>query len=98
MHDWAAADEHFSHLLAVACGNKRILESLETYYSQSHRLRKMTTSLLPKPIGASRDYRAVVSAIQKGDSEAADRAHRTHRTKDSIILIWLMSTHRLFGH
>jgi len=92
---WAMADERFHRLLTEASGNSRFVEIVNTYFGQSHRLRMMTLGLRPKPVSSNRDHEAVVKAIAKGDSEAAQRIHRDHRVRSAEMMIALLTRHGL---
>ena len=92
---WALADEQFHRALAEASGNMRIVEIVNTYFSQSHRLRMMTLALRPKPVSSNRDHEAVLKAIVKGDPEAARRIHREHRIRSADMMIALLNKHGL---
>lgn len=95
LKEWALADEQFHRFLTEASGNARIVEIVDTYFSQSHRLRMMTLGLRPKPVNSNRDHEAVVKAIAKGDVEAAERIHREHRKRSAEMMIALLKRHGL---
>ena len=95
LREWAMADEQFHRLLAQASGNARIVEIVDTYFGQSHRLRMMTLGLRPKPTTSNRDHEAVVKAITQGDAVAAERIHREHRTRSAEMMIDLLNRHGL---
>lgn len=90
LEGWARADERFHHLLALASGNRRLAEAVETYQGQAHRLRMITLRLRPKPSGSNRDHAEVVEAIARSDAEAAERIHREHREQSGAMLISLL--------
>jgi DNA-binding GntR family transcriptional regulator len=87
---WADADGSFHQQLAEASGNRRLVEVVETYQGQAHRLRMMTLKLRPKPSNSNRDHEAVVEAIAKGDAKSAERIHREHRERSGAMLITLL--------
>lgn len=87
---WADADGRFHKQLAEASGNRRLVEVVDTYQGQAHRLRMMTLKLRPKPTNSNRDHEAVVEAIAKGDAKLAERIHREHRERSGAMLIALL--------
>jgi DNA-binding GntR family transcriptional regulator len=91
--EWAQADERFHRLLADASGNKRLVELVDTYYGQAHRLRMITLRLRPKPSNSNRDHKAVVEAIAAHNAQAAEQIHRQHREESGRMLIALLAKH-----
>lgn len=87
---WADADGRFHQQLAEASGNSRLVEVVETYQGQAHRLRMITLKLRPKPSNSNRDHEAVVDAIAGNDAKAAERIHREHRERSGAMLIALL--------
>lgn len=93
LREWAASDERFHRLLAEASGNERLVEVVDTYFGQAHRLRMMTLRLRPAPSGSNRDHEAVVEAIASQNAEEAERIHRQHREQSGRMLIALLGKH-----
>jgi DNA-binding GntR family transcriptional regulator len=93
LREWANADERFHRLLAEASGNQRLVELVDTYYGQAHRLRMMTLRLRPKPLNSNRDHKAVVEAIAAHKVQEAERIHRQHREESGKMLISLLAKH-----
>ena len=89
---WADADDRFHKLLVAACGNTRLVATVEQVLDQVHRVRKTTLRLRPKPIGSNEAHRAVVEAIKARDSETAHRVHETHRREAGNMLVELLET------
>ena len=83
---WAQADEEFHRLLLELCGNRRLAAMALTVFDQVHRARMVTLRLRPKPRQSSRDHRAVLDAILKGDSRKAYEIHHRHRFKAMELL------------
>lgn len=92
---WAASDLKFHRLLAEASGNERLVEAVDIYHGQAHRLRMMTLRMRPKPLMSNRDHEAVVEAIANRDDEAAERIHREHRERSGKMLIDLLVEHQI---
>lgn len=93
LRGWAQSDERFHRLLAEASGNRRLMEVVDTYFGQAHRLRMMTLRLRPRPSGSNRDHEAVVEAIASQNGEEAERIHRQHREESGRMLIALLDKH-----
>jgi DNA-binding GntR family transcriptional regulator len=92
---WALADERFHALLVEASGNFRIIELVQTFFAQSHRVRMLTLFLRPKPINSNRDHEAVVKAIAAHDAERARDIHYLHRQRSGQMLVELLIRHGL---
>jgi DNA-binding GntR family transcriptional regulator len=93
LKEWANSDERFHRLLAEASGNKRLVELVDTYYGQAHRLRMMTLRMRPKPLNSNRDHKAVVDAIASHNVQDAEQIHRQHREESGKMLIALLAKH-----
>jgi DNA-binding GntR family transcriptional regulator len=68
---WAKADDKFHRLLVVSCGNRRIAE---TIMDQSHRARRLTLKLRPKPtqsMGQVRDGKSQCVSFRQGTGNLA---------------------------
>lgn len=87
---WAKADEKFHLGLVQLCGNRRLAEMVMTVWDQSHRARMFTLKLRPKPIASTREHRAVLAAILKGDAARARELHQVHREHHGKALMALI--------
>jgi DNA-binding GntR family transcriptional regulator len=92
---WARADDHFHRVILASCGNERLKAIIEQFMDQSHRVRKLTLKLRPKPVSSNDDHRALVDAIERGDAETAWRIHHTHRQRNGRRLVELLERHGL---
>ena len=88
--EWAAADERFHKLLLELAGNPRLAAICLNFWDQTHRVRMITLRLRPKPISSTKDHRALIRAIQRGDAEAARRLHRAHRARGGAMQVELL--------
>src|SRR5918911_144181 len=75
---WARADGRFHQLLMERCGNKRLARMFHTIMDQSHRARMLTIRLRPKPTGSVPEHRAIVQAIQQGNTSEARECAKQH--------------------
>lgn len=92
---WAEADERFHwHLLAL-CGNKRLAGMVMTCWDQAHRARMFTLRLRPKPAASTREHRAVLDAIRRGDAAGASEIYRAHRERGGRELIEVLRQFKL---
>jgi DNA-binding GntR family transcriptional regulator len=89
--EWAAADHAFHTELVRLGGNSRVINIVSMMADQVHRARAMTLNLRPAPTRSNDDHRAVYDAIRRGDTEAAARIHRAHRTYASDMLTKLLA-------
>jgi DNA-binding GntR family transcriptional regulator len=92
---WAAADERFHRRLVEMCGNPKLTAIVFNYWDRAHRARMVTLRLRPLPVNSTREHRAIVGAIRKGDSQRAGTLFRAHRERASRELIDLLQRHRL---
>lgn len=89
MSEWARADEDFHRLVLELCGNKRLKQTVLSFWDQAHRARYLTLGFRDKPVNSTRDHNAVIEAIKVGDVERATDIHRKHRIEGgkSIVAI-----------
>lgn len=89
--DWASADEAFHTELVRLGGNSRIAAIVEKFNDQVRRARTMTLHMRPMPHQSSKDHRALLDAIAKGDANAAQNIHRAHRKSARIMMTDLLA-------
>jgi DNA-binding GntR family transcriptional regulator len=87
---WAAADQRFHSLLVALTGNRRLQQVVTQLGEQSHRARKLTLRLRPKPLESNRDHAMLVRAIAERDAEKARSIHHSHRAKAGVMLVELL--------
>jgi len=87
---WGNADERFHRLLVEYSENQRLINIVNTFWDQSHRVRMLTLHIRPKPSKSNRDHRKVIDAIEVGDPETARNEHREHRRKSGKMLVELL--------
>jgi DNA-binding GntR family transcriptional regulator len=91
---WAEADERFHRHLVELSGNRLLLAVVENVWDRAHRARMFTLRLRRKPTRSTREHRAVVQAIRKGDVDAARELHREHRERGGRELVALLERYR----
>jgi DNA-binding GntR family transcriptional regulator len=92
---WAEADERFHWRLLELCGNRRLAGMVMTCWDQAHRARMFTRRLRPKPVSSTREHRAVLDAIRRGDAAGASEIYRAHRERGGRELIEVLRQYRL---
>ena len=92
---WAEADTRFHASLVGFSGNGRVKEIVAGVVEQSHRVRRLTLRLRPKPVSSNNDHRAVVDAICRRDPRTAYRVHYKHRQQSGATLIALLERFNL---
>jgi DNA-binding GntR family transcriptional regulator len=92
---WAAADEAFHSHLVNLCGNSRLAALCLKFRDQSHRVRMITLPLRPKPVSSTKDHRALLQAIHRGDAAKAREIHRAHRVAGGDMLVGLLKRYNL---
>lgn len=88
---WAVADEAFHTELVRLGGNSRIAAIVEKFNDQVRRARTMTLQIRPMPHQSSKDHRALLDAIAKGDAEAAQKIHWAHRNSARTTMTDLLA-------
>jgi DNA-binding GntR family transcriptional regulator len=87
---WAKADEAFhAHLLDLS-GNRILKQMVLNTWDRAHRARMVTLRLRPKPVNSTREHRALVNAIKKGDATTAGELQRAHRERAGAELVVLL--------
>lgn len=81
-----AADMRFHSLIRDAAGNGEMIRVLEDIQSQV-RLAMRTTTVTAGPRQAIDDHRSILTAIEAGDPDAAERAARAHIFRLRTILL-----------
>jgi DNA-binding GntR family transcriptional regulator len=92
---WAEADERFHRQLLQMCGNAKLAAIVFNFWDRSHRARVVTLRMRPRPINSTREHRAIVQAIRRGDASAAGALFRAHRQRASLELTELLQRHRM---
>jgi len=92
---WAEADARYHRALLDAGGNRRLADTVLTFWDQAHRVRLMTLHLRPPPEASTREHRAVTDAIRAGDAAAARALHRAHRERGGRELVAILRRHAL---
>ncbi|WP_052741966.1 GntR family transcriptional regulator [Kiloniella litopenaei] len=92
---WASSDEKFHKVLVSMSGNNRLIELVDRFIDQSHRVRMLTLTLRPLPAQSNEDHAKVVDAIEAKDADTARRIHRIHRENAGKLLVELLEKHHL---
>jgi DNA-binding GntR family transcriptional regulator len=90
LETWAEADSLFHRLLVGFSGNGRLQAIVGTVVDQSHRVRRLTLRLRPKPVRSNSDHRAVVEAVRRRDPDTAYSVHHHHRQASGEMLIAIL--------
>lgn len=93
--DWSHLDDLYHAEIVSLCGNRRLQETLRTYWDEQYRVRMLIVSLRPLPDQSNSEHRAIAAAIRAGDPDEAERLHRQHRARaDEQAIRLLRSVHR----
>ena len=86
---WARRDGEFHAAMIDASGNGRLKRIATVNLDQSHRARRLTLNLRPKPSLSIAEHRAIIEALAAGRPEEARRAAQTHKehARDLIMAI-----------
>jgi DNA-binding GntR family transcriptional regulator len=92
---WADGDARFHRSLVELCGNRRLCEIARVHWDQMQRVRDVTLHLRPPPDESTREHRALLEAIRRGDHEAARELHRSNRERGQSVVLGVLERHRL---
>ncbi|ETW96306.1 MAG: hypothetical protein ETSY1_27180 [Candidatus Entotheonella factor] len=92
---WAKADDRFHRELLDLSSNRRLCAFVNTLFDQAHRARMMTLRLRQPPIRSTREHRAILRAIAKGDAEQTRQQFRAHRERAGQELLDILDRLRL---
>ncbi len=92
---WARADESFHEKLVLMAGNRRLMESVMSYWDRAHRARMFSLGLRPKPVNSTQEHMALVARLQEGDASGAAAVNRQHRERASRELLSIFEKFRL---
>lgn len=92
---WAKADEDFHHALVNLSANRLLVAAMLGYWDRIHRARMFTLRLRPLPIASTREHRALVEHLRRGDVQAAIEENRAHRQRASCELLAIFENFQL---
>jgi DNA-binding GntR family transcriptional regulator len=92
---WAQADDRFHRLHLDFVPNRRLAKIIGQLLDQAHRVRMFTLQLRKKPTKSTKDHRAMVRALQKGDPENTSRLYTEHRQLAAVELFDILERHKL---
>jgi len=73
---WSQADEEFHKQIVLLSGNRRLVNTVNSFRDQTHRARIITLRLRPKPVDSSEEHLALVEALKNGEIKRAKTIHR----------------------
>ena len=92
---WAEADDRFHLHLLQMNGNHRLERIIAGVLDQVHRARMVTLRLRALPEHSTREHRAILEHMRRGDALATRAAFRAHRERSAAELLTLLETYRL---
>ncbi len=92
---WAAADELFHEQLVKMAGNKKLLDTVMSFWDRAHRARMFTLRLRQLPINSTKEHMAMVDRIRQGDAAGASAVNREHRQRAGRELLLIFEKYRL---
>ena len=94
---WAELDGAFHRLMVENCGNSRITKVIFNIWDQQHRARMLAAPLRSIPAESIKEHRAVLEAIQRGDSRVAYEIHHAHRKRGMTAILKILEDNK-FTH
>ena len=95
LNSWVIADYEFHRQMVVLTGSVRMLQLVDTFRDQIHRVRMTTLHMRPKPYKSNEDHRAVVAAILARDVKKARDIQRNHQEMAAKMLIKLLNENHM---
>jgi DNA-binding GntR family transcriptional regulator len=91
---WAAADELFHERLVGMAGNKKLHDSVMSFWDRAHRARIFTLRLRQLPVNSTKEHMAMVDCIRRGDAVGAAAVNREHRQRAGRELLAIFEKYR----
>ena len=86
-------DSELHNLFIETCGNPYLMELMQRIFGQNHRVRILSGERLEYRLQATvREHEAILEALLKKDSAAAEEAMRTHLEHSREAAVTLMTT------
>ena len=95
LDEWAKADDRFHRLHLEFLANRRLARMIGQLLDQAHRVRMFTLHLRRKPMKSTKDHRAMVRALQKGNPDNASRLYTLHRRQAAVELFDILGRYKL---
>ena len=92
---WAAADETFHERLVTLAGNKKLLDTVMSFWDRAHRARMFSLRLRTLPVDSTKEHMAMVDRIRQGDALGSGAVVREHRQRAGRELLLIFEKFRL---
>ncbi|EAU41607.1 regulatory protein GntR, HTH:GntR, C-terminal [Fulvimarina pelagi HTCC2506] len=92
---WADHDGKFHSMLVERSGNGRLERIATVNLDQSHRARRVTLNLRPKPTQSVIEHRAIIDAMRRGDAINCRVAAQKHKESARDIVVPLLRRYRM---
>jgi DNA-binding GntR family transcriptional regulator len=91
---WASADELFHARLVTLAGNKKLLDTVMSFWDRAHRARMFTLRLRQKPMNSTKEHMFMVDLIRQGKVTEACSLTREHRQRAGRELLAIFEKYR----
>ncbi len=91
---WASADEMFHARLVTLAGNKKLLDTVMSFWDRAHRARMFTLRLRQTPVNSTQEHMAMVDLIRQGKVTEACSVTREHRQRAGRELLSIFERYR----
>lgn len=92
---WADADLKFHQKLVELHGNKRLINILNIFRDQTHRVRILTRHLRKHPMESVENHREIIKHIREGNPDKAYEAVKKHRGRTAEELLKILKMMQL---
>lgn len=92
---WAEADDRFHQIMLDLTKNRRLVNTVNGFWDQTHRAQRLTLRLREKPLRSTTNHRRLIEALRKGDADLARQIHGTQRQKSHEELIDILERYAI---
>lgn len=92
---WANADDDFHTQLLQLHGNARLTGFVQSLLDQAHRARMITLKMRKLPVASTKEHRAIMDSLSRGDAIGTRNLFRRHRERASEELVALLNEYGL---
>lgn len=93
--EWARLDSGFHELLVEGCDDGRLARIARIHLDQSHRARRVTLHLRPRPVQSIVEHQALIDAIRAGDGALAQQCAQAHKRRARDLIIDLLHRYEI---
>ena len=97
LETWAEMDKIFHGLILKFCGNERLEQTVDLFWSQAHRASLFTLNLRDEPLNKNDHHDVLLETLFAHQAEQAVVIHQKHRRKAQQLIVGLLRKFRFDG-